>query len=73
MKASKLRALIESLTDDIEFQYNGTWGSICPFSDDNISVSYGDLERSFDSVDAVFDEPFIDGMPLKDICHKFII
>jgi len=73
MKATKLRALIESLTDDIEFQYNGVWGSICPFSLTNISVSYGDMEHTFDSVDSVFDEPFIDGMPLKDICYKFII
>lgn len=73
MKPAKLREIIESLTDDIEFQFNGTWGSICPFSHTNISVSYGDEERTFDSVDALFNDPFIDGMPLKDICHKFTI
>lgn len=73
MRAVKLQALIESLTDDIEFQYKGTWGAICPFSHTNISVSYGDTEKTFDSVDATMNTPFIDGKPMKDICEKFII
>ena len=73
MKPEQLRNDIDSLMGDIEFQYKGVWGSICPFSRENISVSYGDLERTFDSVEAVMNEPFIDGKPMKEICDGFII
>lgn len=73
MKPEQLRNDIDSLMEDIEFQYKGVWGSICPFSRENISVSYGDQERTFDSVDAVMNEPFIDGKPMKEICAGFII
>lgn len=73
MKPDALRAAIDSLLTDIEFQYKGTWGSICPFSRSNISVAYGEQERTFDSVDAVMNEPFIDGNPIKEICEEFIV
>lgn len=73
MKPEQLRNNIDSLMEDVEFQYKGVWGSICPFSRENISVSYGDLERTFDSVDAVMNEPFIEGKPMKEICTEFII
>lgn len=69
MSAQKLREWIDSLTADIEFLYMGVWGSICPFSRQDISVSYGDDERTFTSIDAVMNEPFITGKPLKDICE----
>lgn len=73
MKAKQLRQDVEDLLLDIEFQYKGEWGAICPFSREEIAVKYGDLEKTFDSVDALMTEPFIDGKPLKDICDKFII
>lgn len=68
MNAKELYDWIDSLTQDIEFQYRGVWGSICPFSRTNISVSYGDEEQTFHSIDAALDTPFIDGKPLKEIC-----
>lgn len=73
MNAQELRDWIDSLTDDIEFQYKGVWGSICPFSRENISVSYGDKERTFSSVDELMDTPFVDGKPMKDICDEFVM
>ena len=73
MNAQELRDWIDSLTDDIEFQYKGVWGSICPFSRENISVSYGDEERTFNSVDEVMDTPFVDGKSMKDICDEFVM
>ena len=73
MSAQELRDWIDSLTDDIEFQYKGVWGSICPFSRENISVSYGDKERTFSSVDELMDTPFVDGKPMKDICDEFVM
>lgn len=73
MNARDLRDWIDSLTDDIEFQYLGVWGSICPFNRQNISVSYGDDERTFHSIDDVMNEPFICGKPIKDICADFYL
>lgn len=71
MNAKELRDWIDSLTEDIEFNYNGVWGSICPFARDDISVSYGDKEQTFNSIDAVMNEPFIDNSPIKEICEWF--
>lgn len=70
MKAKDLRESIDDLLLDIEFEYKGVSGAICPFSRDDIAVKYGDSERTFDSVDALMNEPFIDGKPMKDICEK---
>lgn len=73
MNPSDLKDWIDSLTDDIVFQYKGIFGSICPFNRQNISVSYGENERTFDSIDDVMNSAFIDGKPLKDICQDFVI
>lgn len=73
MDAKELRHSIANLLLDIEFQYKGKWGAICPFSRGNIAVKYGDLEKTFDSVDALMTEPFIDGKPLAEICENFIV
>lgn len=70
MKAKDLRESIDDLLLDIEFEYKGVSGAICPFRRDDIAVKYGDSERTFDSVDALMNEPFIDGKPMKDICEK---
>ena len=73
MKPKELASYISSLMQDIEFQYKGVWGAICPFSRSDISVAYGEQEKTFDSVDAVMNEPFIDGKPIKEICEEFIV
>lgn len=70
MNEKELRQWIDSLTQDIDFVYLGMSGSICPFSRSNISVSYGDDERTFHSIDEVMETPFITGKSLKDICGK---
>ena len=70
MTPEQLRDDIYCLLLDIEFQYKGVWGSICPFSRENISVAYGGTEKTLDSVDAVMDEPFIDGKSLNEICNR---
>lgn len=70
MNAKELRDWIDSLTQDITFEYAGVSGSICPFTRTNISVSFGDKERTFHSVNDVMEKPFIAGKALKDICGK---
>lgn len=72
MNANDLKQWIDGLTQDIDFEYLGVLGTICPFSRTNISVSYGDEERTFHSVDEVMNQPFISGRPIKEICKNFI-
>lgn len=71
MNPSDLKNLLDSLTDDIEFIYKGISGSICPFSRDNISVSYSGDEMTFGSIDDAMNTPFIDRKPLQEICQDF--
>ena len=52
MKASDLRAWIDSLTQDIDFSYDGKDGSICPISRTNISLCYDGNAVDVQSVDA---------------------
>lgn len=73
MTAKMLRHEVDVNLRDIEFEYNGVSGAICPFSREDIAVKYGDSEHTFDSVDALMNEPFIDGKPLKDICEQLDI
>lgn len=67
MNVRDLRNLIESLTDDIEFQYQGKWGSICPFNRQNISLCFDDKEITVHSVDDAMKEPFIEGHSLEEL------
>ena len=73
MTAKELKYEVDVNLRDIEFEYKGVSGAICPFGRDDIAVNYGDAETSIYSVDAFMNEPFIDGKPMKDICEKFII
>lgn len=73
MDSKELRDWIDSLTDDIEFLYNGVFGSICPTSRTDISVSYGDYEKTHDSIDAAMNDPFINGKSLNEISNKIEI
>ena len=73
MKAQELRDWIDSLTDDIEFEYDGIWGSVCPFSREYISLCYDEYAVTVNSVDAAMNEPFINGHTLNEINEKLKI
>lgn len=73
MKASDLRKWIDSLTQDIDFSYNGKNGSICPISRTNISLCYDGDTVDVQSVEAAMSTPFIDGKSLNDLCDKLDI
>lgn len=70
MKASDLRDWIDSLTQDIDFSYNGKSGSICPISRTNISLCYDGAAVDVQSVNAAMSTPFIDGKSLNDLCDR---
>lgn len=73
MNDQSLRDWIDSLTADIEFKYNGVWGSICPFNRSNISLCYGDYEITVHSIDEAMNTPFIDGKTLSQISEQLEI
>lgn len=73
MKADDLRAWIDSLAQDIDFEYRGNLGSICPFSRTNISLAYKGQEVMVSSIDAAMNEPFIDGYSLMEICEELVL
>ena len=73
MKAQELRAWIDSLTQDIDFEFRGIIGSICPFNRTNISLIYDGKEITVHSVDAAMSEPFIGGRSLEEVCEELVI
>ena len=70
MNASDLKSLIEGLTQDIDFEYRGKSGVICPFSRSDISLCYDGNEVTVDSVDKAMNTPFISGRSLVDVCAE---
>ena len=70
MNAQDLRELIDSLTDDIEFEYQLRRGSVCPFNRANISLCYDGEEVTVHSVDDAMKTPFVAGYSLEEICDK---
>lgn len=73
MSQQELYDLINSLADDIEFDYKGKHGAICPFSRDDIVVSYGEVEIRVSSVEQAMNEKIFDGLCLSEISEEIII
>lgn len=70
MTETEIKKLIENLSQDINFNYNGRYGAINPFSRDDISLCYDGVEKTVSSVEEALATPFIDGYSLRQICHK---
>ena len=73
MNAIDMKKLIDSLSQDIDFEYRGIQGIICPFSRNDISLCYGEEEITVDSVEAAMTTPFVDGKSLAEICDEIIL
>lgn len=73
MNAMEMRKWIDSLSQDIDFEYNGKCGAICPFNRSNISLCYDGNEVTVHSVDEAMKEPFITGRSLSEISSQLII
>lgn len=67
MSTKELFDWIDSLAQDIDFEYRGKSGSICPFSLSNILLCYDEEEATVHSVEAAMREPFIDGHSLEEL------
>ena len=73
MNAQDMRSLIDGLTQDIDFEYRGKHGVICPFSRADISLCYDGMEISADSVDKAMNTPFVLDQTLADMCTELEI
>ncbi|WP_204889969.1 hypothetical protein [Pseudoflavonifractor phocaeensis] len=70
MSAKELFDWIDSLAQDIDFEYHGKSGSICPFSRSDISLCYNGEEVTVHSVEAAMREPFLDGHSLEELAEE---
>lgn len=70
MKVDDLRKWIDSLTQDIDFTYQGKKGSICPFTKNDISLCFDRKSIDVNSVDEALLVPFIDGRSLSELCEQ---
>lgn len=73
MNAKELRDLIDSLAYDIEFEYRGIHGSICPISRNDIGLAYGDITKDCKSVDEVMESKIFDGKSLNEIAPELVM
>ena len=70
MKANEIRDWIDSLTQDIDFEYQGRQGCICPFDRNDISLVFDGDEVTVHSANAAIKEPFIDGHSIAELCSS---
>ena len=70
MKVDEIRDWIDSLTQDIDFEYQGKFGCICPFNRKNIALGFDGYEIMVHSVNAAMSEPFIDGHSIEELCSS---
>lgn len=72
MKAEELKKWILSLEQDIEFEYKGIIGSICPFSKNDISLSFLDICKDYEDVDELMEDKIINGKSLNELSEELI-
>ncbi len=72
MKSKQLYELIDSLTSDIDFEYDGKHGAVCPFSRTDIDVSYGDEVHSHSSINDVMADRIFNGKCLSEISEQIV-
>ena len=70
MNSEKLCKLIESLAGDIDFEYNGNHGSVCPFNSTDIALSYGEEAHNHTSVSDAMNDKIFDGKCLNEIAEQ---
>ena len=73
MKVETLRKRLSDIVTCFEFEYKGKRGGVDPFSADRFAIFYNDESEYVDSIDKVFDTPFIDGKKLGDVLNDLDI
>lgn len=73
MTKKELYDLIDSMAGDIDFEYQGIHGSICPFSRTNISIAYGEAEKTHENIEGAMNDRIYSGKCLNDIAEEIEI
>lgn len=70
MNEYELKTLIESLVQDVTFEYDGKYACINPWNKHKFEVGFDDKCKTYDNIDDVMNDKFYDGKSLKDICEN---
>lgn len=70
MNIQKLKKIILSFTQDIEFDFNGIHCSICPINAKRIILCYNGISKTYKSIDEAMSSTLFDGKSLSDICEQ---
>ena len=73
MILKELRELIASLAYDIEFEYRGVHGSICPINHNDIALSYGNDTADWNSIDEAMNTRLFGGKCLNEIATELVM
>lgn len=69
MTIQDLKEKILSLTSDIEFTYRGMDGCIIPINQQDISVSFGDVNKTYQNIDDALTDGILQGVSIQDAIH----
>lgn len=70
MTPKKLKDWITSLTQDIDFMYQGHECTINPFSRQDIAMAIDGDNKNYSSVEDLMSDPRFDGKPLNQIAEQ---
>ena len=67
MTPDKFKTLIMSFTDDVVFSYRGKTACINPWNDKKYELGFGDVGKTYASIDELMSDPVFDGKSLNQI------
>ena len=70
MTRQELYNLVDGLTQDIDFEYEGKQGSICPFARDRIAVCFDGESFIAGSVEEALSIGIVNGVSISAICDR---
>lgn len=70
MNKNDLFNMINDLTMDLTFVYQGKEGAVCPISRNKIYFGYGDMDIEYNSIESLMSDPFFDGKSLNEIAGE---
>lgn len=70
MNAADLKDWIMSLTQDIEFYYNGVHCLINPYNHHKFYMGYKDIDKYYTDIDDLMSDPVFEGKSLNEIAEQ---
>ena len=73
MTKKELYEYINTLAGDLDFEYQGIHGAVCPFSRTDIAISYGDTDKTCDDIETALNDKLFNGKSLNEIAEDLIL